>query len=495
MSENSDSITYYTPREVTNKSLKGVLALGVRQILVQGINLIGSAILARLLSPSEFGIYSIITFVLNFLMVFGDIGLGASLLRQVDDPQKEDYQAVFTFQQVVVIIVVGIFWIVSPIITNIYNLPLREIWSFRLLVLALFFTSLRVVPSITLGRSLAFDKLAIAEVGQAIVFNASVILSAISGAGAMSFSIALALRSMVGTILLTVMNPWQFKVLWDWSRVKRHLRFGLPYQGIGVIALIKDSITPIFIGALLGMAQVGYINWALMVAAYPVWALRLFSRIYLPAFSRMQTHNQHLSSFIELAIKINNMIVAPLAVFTLVLLVPLTSLVFGEKWLVALPLFYFIWVANLFVPTIMPLMELLNALGHSRITLGFSVMWMVGTWIFGVPLIILYGGLGFAVANLLVQFTNFLVYRIAQSKVHFRIWSLIWRMWVLAGGIGMIMYGLQTLFPPVNLVELGLYGLIGGVVYAIGLWFLYPEDAQKLRSHIGTGKWETLFQW
>ncbi len=59
----------------------------------------------------------------------------------------------------------------------------------------------------------------------------------------------------------------------------------------------------------------------------------------------------------------------------------------------------------------------------------------------------------------------------------------------------MIMYGLQTLFPPVNLVELGLYGLIGGVVYAIGLWFLYPEDAQKLRSHIGTGKWETLFQW
>ena len=62
--------------------------LGIRQILTQSLNATG-VVLARLLSPSHFGLFGIITFVLTFLVAFGDVGLGASLIREPGSPPKK----------------------------------------------------------------------------------------------------------------------------------------------------------------------------------------------------------------------------------------------------------------------------------------------------------------------------------------------------------------------------------------------------------------------
>ena len=89
----------------------------------------------------------------------------------------------------------------------------------------------------------------------------------------------------------------------------------------------------------------------------------------------------------EQVLRATNGLVAPAAILTLVLIEPLTKYVFGQKWLAALPLFYLLWGANIFVPTASPVFALLNALGHSRTTFKFAVIWMAGTWVLGAPLV------------------------------------------------------------------------------------------------------------
>ncbi|MHB1041907.1 MAG: hypothetical protein ACYC0Q_03615, partial [Eubacteriales bacterium] len=158
---------------------------------------------------------------------------------------------------------------------------------------------------------------------------------------------------------------------------------------------------------------------------------------------------------------------------SLIFIEPITRYIFGEKWLEALPLFFLLWGANLFVPTATPLLGLLNALGHSQITFNFTLLWMLATWLIGTPLIIRYGAIGFAIANLLVQFTNFYLYKVAKRLVPFRIISIIKTVWVLAAGINLFLYLSQHIFPINSLVSLLIYIFVGTTLYGFGIIIIY----------------------
>jgi O-antigen/teichoic acid export membrane protein len=456
------------------------MALGLRQVLNVGLSSLGGILLARLLSPLEFGLYGIVTFVLSFLVTFGDAGLAASLVRQAHEPVDEDYQAVFTVQQVLVVSVIILFWLAAPWVAVAYHLPRHDSWVFRLVALSLLCTSFQVIPAARLERHLSFDKLAMVEVAMSFVFYSMAVGLAWKGMGALSFAIAMFARSLTGAVFVNRISPWRIRWRWDWERARVHLKFGVPYQGVGFTSLLKDSITPIFIGLLLGAASVGYINWAQMVAAYPVLGLMVMQRVYLPAFARLQLQREALKQFVEQVVRATNGLVAPVAILTLVSIEPITRYVFGQKWLVALPLFYLLSVGNLFVPTATPVFALLNALGNSRTALKFALTWMLGTWILGAPLVLAFGTIGFAIANLCVQFTNLVLYRVAQAHLNFRILPMIVPVWCVAAVVGLATYFAMHFSPPTSLVGLGTYLALGVSTYSLCMLGLYRSEVRKV---------------
>jgi O-antigen/teichoic acid export membrane protein len=468
------------PGAVVRKAVHSVMALGLRQVLNVGMSSLGGILLARLLSPSEFGLFAVVTFLLTFLMTFGDAGLAASLVRQAHEPAEEDYQAVFTVQQVLVVSVVVLFWLVSPWVAAGYHLPRHDSWVFRLVALSLLCTSFQVIPAARLERHLSFEKLAMIEVAMTFVFYSTAVGLAWKGVGPLSFAIAMVARSLTGAILVNRVSPWRIRWHWDWERARVHLKFGVPYQGIGFISLLTSSFTPFFIGLLLGAGSVGYINWAQMVSGYPVLALMVLQRVYLPAFARLQLHREELSQFVEQVVRATNVLAAPGAILTLVSIEPITKLVFGQKWLPALPLFYLLWGANLFVPTATPLIALLNALGHSRTAFNFALMWLLGTWVLGVPLILAFGTIGFGIAGLCINATNLILYRVAQSHLRFRILQMIVPAWCVALMTGLAIYCLIHFWPATGLVGLGSYLALGLTVYALAILGLHLSDARRV---------------
>jgi len=123
-----------------------------RQVWVHAANILGSILLARLLSPSEFGLYAIVLFFLTFSVTFGGTGLAANLIRQHEEPSDSEYRAVFTVQQITVAILVAVVWLSSPYLNHVYHLPLQDVWLFRLVAVSLALTSLMVVPQIQMER-------------------------------------------------------------------------------------------------------------------------------------------------------------------------------------------------------------------------------------------------------------------------------------------------------------------------------------------------------
>ncbi len=463
------------PHGVAKKTAQGALALGIRQVVVMGTRILGGIFLARLLTPAQFGIYAIVLYLQTFLTAFGDAGLGASLIRQPDEPNGADYRAVFTVQQLLVVFVGLIMWLAAPWIATRYHLRPQDDWLFRLVALSFFATSFMVIPLVRLERHLAFHKVAVIESAQAIVFNVLAVYFAWRGMGAYSFVWALLLRSVVGVVLANWISPWKMGWHWDWALIRSHLSFGLPFQGIQVISLLKDSVSPIFIGILLGTADVGYVTWAAMIAAYPVLGLFVLQRLYMPAFARLQHHRAQLASLVENVLWLTNAITAPLSILTLVMIVPITTVIYGEKWLVALPYFYFFWLANIFVPTATPALGLLNALGKSKLALLFAVIWMAGTWVVGAPLIVIYGAIGLAIATFAVQFSNFWLYRAAQRQVPFRVLAVAAPVWVLASISGAGIYFACRLHPPHDVRAITMDVGSGLLLYIAGVYLFYKD--------------------
>lgn len=408
-----------TAGTVANKAIKGAFALGMRQLIVQGLNVLGGILLARLLTPSEFGFYAVIFFLLNFLKFFGDAGLAASLVRESKEPCKEDYQAIFTVQQILVVAVAILLWSMAPWIANLYKLTDQDAWLFKLLAVALFLTSFQTIPKARMERHLVFDKLAIVEVGQAITFNFAAVFLAWKGAGPMSVAWGLLLHALVGALLSNLVDPWPMGWRWSWAIVRSRLAFGLPYQGANVINLLKDMVNPVFVVLFAGAAAAGYINWATMVANYPILAVMLLQRIYMPVFSRLMPWPDALNRTLHAVIGLVSVTVYTAGFLLYVFKEQITALIFGSQWQPALDLFLpFTIITVLLTPTIIAF-SVLNALGHSGTVFRFSVAWLVATWVLGPLFIFVYGWQGWGWANVCVNLLNLLVLNQLKKKLGF----------------------------------------------------------------------------
>jgi O-antigen/teichoic acid export membrane protein len=464
-------------RDLAHRALHGAVALVIRQAVVYGTNIAGGIILARLLTPSDFGFYGVILFFVVFLNIFGGTGFASNLIRTEEDASLVDYQAVFTAQQIGVGIIFASIWLMAPRLGAAYHLQHGSAF-FRLVGVALMLTSLMVIPQVKMERELVFDKLAIVEAAQAVIFNLVSVILAWRGLGVLSFSIALASRAGTGAVLTNIMKPWRMGWRWDTDALRRHLRFGLALQASQLISMAKDSITPVFIGLYLGAAQMGYVTWAGALAGYPVMVLMPLQRLYMPFFARLQSDRRELGRFLSHSLWMANALTAPLAVITIALSRPLTSLVFGDKWLTALPLVYCLSIGILFSPCATPMMGALNAIGKSHLPLAMTVVYTVGTWGLGIPLILRFGILGYGFAVILVQFTALWLYWMVWKELSVSAWGSYWPSWPVAAILGLCLRTFESLHPVRSAATLIACIVSTFSIYGLILWFVFPRHTR-----------------
>ncbi len=461
---------------IARDAVRGGGLLGLRQVVAQALNLAGYAAVARLLGPSEIGVLGIALFVFTFLGTCGGAGLQASLIRLPDEPTADDYRAVFTLQEAIMAAVALLAIVAAPWIAALYGRPADEAWLFRMVGITLFVTSFQAIPAAMLERHLHFGRVAMVEVSQAAAYNVTLVSLVWRGWATASFGVAFLVRAVVGAVLASWASPWSARLEWDWPRARSFLRIGLPLQGGALVGQLKDSITPIFIGIAAGAATVGYVQWAQTLATGPLWASMVLSRVYLPAFSRVQREPATLARFVEAAVRATHALVAPVAILVFALIEPITTLVFGAQWQPAVPIFRVLWLANPILPTTTALLAFLAALGDTRTSLRFAVIWLVATWVLGVPLVLWAGGMGYALANAGVLATNLLLFGIARSRLRFHLLPATAPVWIVAVAVGLAVHVAARLYPPGTIAGLGAYLGGGGLLYLLVLAVLTPRE-------------------
>lgn len=472
VSEHLDNAPEISLEVVKQKAVRGIAALTSRTIILQLINRVGDFMLTIFLSVAQYGVFWIVSAVINFLAYFSDVGLAAALIQKKEKVTDEEFKATFTIQQILVITILAALFLSIPLIQQFYNLSQEAIWLLYALGFSFFLSSLKTIPSVLLERKIDFTKLIIPQIVEVIAFNIVAVYFAWKGFGITSFTIAVVVRSIVGVIAMYIVSPWRPGISFSFRSLKGLFRFGIPYQANTFMAMVKDDGLNVVLGGILGATGMGLLGWAQRWAYAPLkFFMDQVIKVTFPAFSRMQDEKAELSKLLSNSIFFICLLVFPASV-GLVLMAPMLTEIIPryEKWQPALLALSLISINALFAAVTTPLTNMLNAIGKIGITFKLMVMWTVLTWIL-VPILSLNYGINGAAAGFAgVGFSSIIAILIAVKFATIDFKTSVVKPFIAAAAMGLVLIALGNLLP-VSAISVFVLIVLAVIVYS-GIIFL-----------------------
>jgi O-antigen/teichoic acid export membrane protein len=419
--EHLDPTAEITLEAVKERAIKGVVVLTGRTFFLSVLSLIATGFLTVFLSPSQFGIFWIVSAIVNFLAYFSDIGLAAALIQKKEKISNKDVKTTFTVQQALVLILLLVLFLATPFFQKIYGLSFEGKLLLYALAASLFMSSLKTIPSVLLERELKFGKLVLPQILENLFYNFSAVFFAWQGFGVRSFTYAVLIRGVVGLITIYILRPWLPGFAFSKKSLKKLLSFGVPYQANTLLATLKDDGMTAVLGGILGTAGIGLLGWAQKWAQAP---LRFFMdhviKVTFPAFARMQDEKQHLKRSVTRSIFFICFLVFPTLAGLLVLAPLLVQIIPRyEKWQPALLALSLIGINTVFAAVTTQLTNLLNSIGKIKITFKLMIMWTVLTWALVPGLALKFGVNGAAAGYALVGTSSLVAIYVARRFVEF----------------------------------------------------------------------------
>lgn len=255
---------------------------------VQVCAVITTALVARMVSPSAYGLLGMAQVVTNFVSLLRDLGLGGAVVqrRELDDRLLS---SLFWANLVVSVVCTVACWGAAPWAASFFREP-HVTPVLRALSLALVLTGSSTIHLALLSRRLQFRTVAIAELSGAASGLVTAIALAVNDAGVWALVANWLVNSAVSTAILIAGTPWRPTLVFAWSDVRTVAGFSLNLTGFNVVNYFARNADAALIGRYLGNAALGYYQLAYTIMLLPVWGIaqQVVGRVLLPALSEVQ---------------------------------------------------------------------------------------------------------------------------------------------------------------------------------------------------------------
>jgi O-antigen/teichoic acid export membrane protein len=456
---------------VKERSVRGIVVLTGRTFLLQVIGLVAQLFLFAYLGKYEFGVFAIVSAIINFLVYFSDIGLAAALIQKKDKPTDLDLKTTFTVQQILVFTAISIVFLLTPFFVQKYSLANDGKILLYALSFSLVLSSFKSIPSVLLERKLEFVKLVFPQILEQIVYNVVLVVMAMKGFGLASFSAAVLIRGVVGVVAIYYLQPWKPGIAFSKETLKGLFKFGIPYQINTFLATLKDDGMTIVLGGIIGPTGIGILSFAQKIARLPLtFFMDTVTRVTFPAFSRLQSEKDHLERSVTRSIFFICLLVFP-SLVGIVILSPILVRVIPRynQWIPALVPIIFISINFAFAAATTQLTNLLNAIGKIKITFYLMIMWTVLSWLFIPLLSIKFGVVGSSIGYAIVGASSLVAVYITKKYVNFSIIDSIGKPL-----IGSVVMGIALIiarkFLNTDINSMIILGSLGLIVYASSMF-------------------------
>jgi PST family polysaccharide transporter len=279
--------------ELGATAARGVFWAGGGQAARQVIGVCTAIILARLLSPEEFGLIAMAYVAIEFGNIFADVGIGTAIVQQRDaDPVA--WSSAFWINLVTGGVLCALIAAAAPAIAAFYSEP-RLTWLIVALALSLLVSALQALPRAILHRAMQFDRIAQSEVAGSIVGSGVAIVMATNGFAVWSLVAQPMVTAIVTFLLSWIASGWMPRTSFHWQAVRPYVHFSLPLLGADILQFFTKNTDRVLIGRFLGGVPLGIYGLATQIMLYPMANVSaVVGRVLFPVFSRMQEEHGRL---------------------------------------------------------------------------------------------------------------------------------------------------------------------------------------------------------
>lgn len=349
-----------------HRAFAAVLWSGGDTVLRQGLQLLATVILARLLSPSDFGLVAMLALFMATAYVLMDGGFAAALI-QCRDVDHVDESTVFWCNLAAGLVLTALIFIGAPLIADLYDAPILLPLA-RLMSLGCLLASIGSIHGTLLTRRLDFRTQAKAGAIAACISGATAIFLAMRGHGvwalaAQSLGMAASLSA-----LLWMLHPWRPAFTFSRRSLDKLFGFGGFHLASSLLEVGYSRLYTVVIGSLFGARELGLYASAENTRQIPGSLFGgLVARVALPVFSAAAHDRQLLRRGIQLSIRGTMVANVPVMLGIAALAEPVVIVLFGDQWIPAAPFLQVLCLAGVLYPMHAVNLHALMALGEARL--------------------------------------------------------------------------------------------------------------------------------
>lgn len=306
-------------------SFLGIATQGLSQILIL-------IILARLLSPEDFGLVGVALIVISFSNIFYELGIGSAIVQRAN-LEKRHVWVGYTLSLITSVVLSAIVWFSIPLIVSFFRM---ERLSLILKVMIFIFpvNSLSVVSASLLQKEFKFRTLALVEVISYIVgFGICGIVLATIKFGVWALVCANLCQSVVKAIMLLILERHFLKIFFDLKACKELLQFGIGFSIAEIANFFAGQGDNIITGKVLGAQALGIYGRAYQFMVIPATLFgSVIDKVLFPVMSKIQDKPQQLTQAYQYGLKIIALLTLPLSVVVFILAPEFIFTVLGQKW-------------------------------------------------------------------------------------------------------------------------------------------------------------------
>lgn len=391
-------------KQVVNSFLWGF----IESAGVQFASFIIGIILARLLTPSEYGMIGLIMILISISQGLVDSGLGAALIQQKDIEDK-DISTVFLSNISLSSICYVILYIIAPYVAEYYKQP-AICNLLRVLSILIVVNAFGLVQQSLILRKLEFRINALIQFCAVTIGGGIGIWGAMNGYGVWSLVYYRLGVVIIRVVLFWALSPWKVSFVFSCDSFKRLINFGGKLVIVSLADNIFNNIYTLLIGKLYSIRQVGFYNRAFSLQQMPVLTVQnMIGRVAFPFFSRLQDDLDNLRKYYIMFVELSCLVLLLLMGGLFVVAEPVVIILLTDKWAPTIPYLKIFCTFYWLIPIQVINVAVLKSIGKTGAFMTMSLMQkiiivisIVLSYKFGVDGLII----GFGCAVVVIHFFN-----------------------------------------------------------------------------------------
>lgn len=355
------------------KSIHAVLWNAIERFSVQGVNFVVSLVIARLVSPEDFGAIAMLAIFLGIANTFVDGGFANALVRKLDRTEVDNSTA-FYFNVVVGAVAYLTLFFAAPSIASFYSMPIL-IPVLRVVALSIVFNSLAIVQQAILTADINFKsqaKISLIAAGASGIMG---VVMAYAGWGVWALVVQMLGSSFIRMVLLWGIVRWKPLRVFSLQSFREIFGYGSKLLLSNLVVNISGGITGLLIGRKFSAGDLGYYNRAEQLTYFPANNISsILQRATFPVLSKKQDDVAALRHYYLKIITITSMLVIPAMAVLGAFAEPVVITLLTDKWISIVPLMQILVFNAVWIPFSALNINIICVVGHSDYVLKIELL-------------------------------------------------------------------------------------------------------------------------